>query len=558
MLAKALLGKIGAGTAITACTAIVLCFMAAGSPRAQEATGQRTMGPAQAVHLPALQTDRAGEQRQRANFLAAMSNVDEHHIGFPVKVVKLPAGQRSMAIQPKPQAVTTGVKVTSKIDVTAKAHIDYAYVSPIAEASSAKAGNNILVTFNWGAVFSADGGSTFTRLDPFALFEKPESGIGFCCDQLALHVPKHDLMVWLMQGEADMEEKKGNTIRIMVARGDDIATRNFHFYDFTPKTVGHSTGEWFDFPDLAYSDGNLYMAFNRFDFGEKEKWLGSTVFRLPLDKLSTYEGFEYQYFNSDPENGEFSVRFTQGADDKMFWATAPSTDTLLVREWKDGDAQPGPVRQVAVEPYTIPDEKTIAGSEGPNGKPWLDRVDSRLTAGWATDKTIGFAWTSGKIDDAQGNGGKYTHPHIRIAIIDRAAVEAGGSDKLKPIAEPHIWNANLAFAYPSAAPNKNGDIGLSMFFGGPKNYPSAAVGVLEDRGAEWGATLSLLAASNSTPRCVKKGGVDDACGKWGDYMSVRADPDMPGGWYVAAHSEADHGGTEEPKIAVTFGSFAAN
>ncbi len=229
-----------------------------------------------------------------------------------------------------------------------------------------------------------------------------------------------------------------------------------------------------------------------------------------------------------------------------------------MREWPDADAQPGAPRPVAVEPYTEPSEDTIAGSEGPNGKPWLDRADSRLTAGWATDKTLGFAWTSGKIDNADGNGGKYAFPHIRIAIIDRAAVEAGGTDPLKPIAEPHIWNAGIAFAYPSAAPNKNGDIGLSMFFGGPKNYPSAAVGVLRNQGGDWKATLTMLAESKTTPRCVKKGGVDDACGKWGDYMSVRADAANPSGWYVAAHSESDQGGKAEPRISVTFGAFTAD
>ena len=282
-----------------------------------------------------------------------------------------------------------------------------------------------------------------------------------------------------MQGEADMEQQKGNTIRIMVAHGEDIAKRNFHFYDFTPKTVGHPTGEWFDFPDLAYSDGHLFMAFNRFDFGEHEGWLGSTVFRLPLDKLATYEGFQYQYFNSDPDNGEFSVRFTQGAGDKMYWATAPSTDTLLVRAWPDGDAQPGQVRTVAVEPYTLPDEEAIAGSEGPNGKPWLGRVDSRLTAGWVTADTLGFGWTSGKIQPDQNNG-KYALPHIRLAIIDRAAVEAGGSDTLKPVAEPHIWNPGFAFAYPSAAPSETGDVGLSMFFGGPRTFPAPPLACSKD------------------------------------------------------------------------------
>jgi hypothetical protein len=105
-------------------------------------------------------------------------------------------------------------------------------------------------------------------------------------------------------------------------------------------------------------------------------------------------------------------------------------------------------------------------------------------------------------------------------------VEAAGG-VLKPIAEPHIWSPNLAYAYPSAAPNENGDIGLSMFFGGPKNYPSAGVGVLKSDGDQWKATLTILGEGKTTPRCVKKDGIDDSCGTWGDYMSVRADPKHP-------------------------------
>ena len=330
MFGRSLFPKDVVKVAAIAGAAFLLCSAASGVARAQEATGQLSMGPAQAVHIPLLQLQRSGNEQKR-DFLASMSNIDEHHIAVPLKVAKVPFGQRSsQPVQPRPQAVSKGgVTVNSKIDVTAKALMDYNYVSPIAEASAAKAGNTTLVTFNWGAVFSNDGGKTFSRLDPFALFGKPENSPGFCCDQLAMYIPKHDLLVWLMQGDADTKDKLGNTIRLMVAHGSDIAQHNFHFYDFTPKTVGHGSGEWFDFPDLAYSDNNLFMAFNRFDFGDPEKALGSTVIRMPLDKLATYGGFQYQYFNSAIDNGEFSVRFTQGADNTMFWASSPATDELL-------------------------------------------------------------------------------------------------------------------------------------------------------------------------------------------------------------------------------------
>ena len=550
---------------VAAIAASVLCLAMTSSPRAQEATGELTIGPPQAVHIAPAQNDRASEERQQANFLAAMSRVEEHHISVPPTAATIAPGQRAFVVQPVPHSVgaSDSVTVTSKIDVTNKAGMDYNYASPIAEPSSAKAGNNILVTFNWGAAFSTDGGQSFTKLDPFALFGKPAGGAGFCCDQLALYIPSHDLLVWVMQGLTDDKAKKGSDIRVMVARGADIAQRNYRFYDFTPATVGHPTGEWFDFPDLAFTNNNLFMSFNRFDFSDPETphWLGSSVFRMPLDKLSAYEGFQYQYFNTPTENGEFSVRFTRGASDTMYWGTSPNEDTLLVRKWPDSAAQPGPAAQVHVLNYTYPIDKAIAGSEGPNGQPWLTHVDARLTAGWVTDKTIGFGWTSGKIDNADGNGGKFAFPHIRLAIIDRAAIDAGGSDPIKPIAEPHIWNSAFAFAYISAAPSANGDgdIGLSMFYGGPKIYPSAAVGVLKpDASGNWNLTLTQLADGNTTPRCLVKRGVwNDSCGKWGDYLSVGADPQIPNGWYVAAQTEADHGGKEQPKVSVTYGTFTA-
>ena len=63
-------------------------------------------------------------------------------------------------------------------------------------------------------------------------------------------------------------------------------------------------------------------------------------------------------------------------------------------------------------------------------------------------------------------------PFVKIARVDDQTLDTVG--------EYHIWNSAYAFAYPSLARDPNGEIGVSVAFGGPSNYASTTVGYLGD------------------------------------------------------------------------------
>jgi hypothetical protein len=451
-------------------------------------------------------------------------------------------------VKPRNEALfSDGIDVQRKIAASSLAKMDYSYVSPVAEPSAAIHGNNMLVTFNWGAVWSEDGGKSFSQLDPFALFATPAPAVGdgFCCDQLALYVPSHKLMIWLMQGSAD---DKGNTIRLLFAKDGDIVSRKWRVHDFSPGSIGNWTDQWFDYPDMATTDKHLFISFNVFRT-TNNRFTRSVVLRFSLDELA---GYGTANVGALSDTDDFAPRFSQGARARMYWAVHRDTATLSVRSWADSAAQPERRKAVEIERWVRPSDDSVAGSEGPNRRPWLKRLDGRITAGWTTAETVGFAWTSGKIAPEPGRAA-YPFPHVRVALLKQSDLQTA-TDSITPLEEPHIWHSTAAMAYPAATPNSEGAVGLSLYFGGPKHYPSSAIGILRKQDAGWGAVLTVLATGKNTPRCRRSSGIDNACGAYGDYVGVRPQVADPRGWYVAVHTPEDEGDVE-PKVVVTLGLF---
>ena len=106
-------------------------------------------------------------------------------------------------------------------------------------------------------------------------------------------------------------------------------------------------------------------------------------------------------------------------------------------------------------------------------------------------------------------------------------------------AEPDLWSANGAWAYPAAAANKAGRVGLSAFFGGP-DHPAHAVGVLDQAANTW--TTKVTATSTHSP----------LLGKWGDYVVCRAHPTRRTSWIASGFTL--QGGQDrrnvEPRVVV--------
>jgi hypothetical protein len=66
--------------------------------------------------------------------------------------------------------------------------------STIAETHAGNAGAVVLMTGNWFASYSTDGGTNFTFVNPYTEFTSLDGG--FCCDQTVIYHPGYDLMIW--------------------------------------------------------------------------------------------------------------------------------------------------------------------------------------------------------------------------------------------------------------------------------------------------------------------------------------------------------------------------
>jgi hypothetical protein len=395
--------------------------------------------------------------------------------------------------------------------------------SPINEPNVAVRGKEILYTGNWYASYSLDGGATFNYLNPYTTFPPPANE-QFCCDQLALYVPAFDMMVWLLQ-YGHPTTQGPNRQRLAVAVGADIAGLQFRYYDFTPEAVGGWTGEWFDFPAMATSDNFLYLTSNAFTFEPGATFTRSVAMRLPLRELAAYAPLPYSVFSST----EFgSLRPTQGARSVMYLGAQRVPGQLRVFEWPESASELF-LRDVLVEPFAVDNR----AAPGPDGRDWLARVDPRILAGWLNSGQIGFAWTAGR--DA-----RFPQPHVRVAIIDPTTWIA--------TAQPHIWNNEVAFAYPAAAPNASGLIGVSVAFGGGPLQPGHAVGIGDLAAPD---VWSLVATDIGTH--------GPSVSVWGDYFSVAPHGTLPDSWVASGFTQI--GGPEGSDVVpryVHFGTAAVS
>ena len=199
--------------------------------------------------------------------------------------------------------------------------------STVGEPSVANNGNQILLTGNWFATRSLDGGRTWDNLSPSNYF--PRAAGGFCCDQTVIYDPSRDLMFWLLQY---IKRGNSNVLRLAVKRGPNLGNNDWHWWDFQPKQVNPAwSGEWFDYNHAALSNNYLYVGTNVFRTAN-DRWSRSVVLRLPLDKLAVRRPFDYVHFEST-SNG--SLRCTQGARETMYMASHNSAQQVRIYCWPE-------------------------------------------------------------------------------------------------------------------------------------------------------------------------------------------------------------------------------
>ncbi len=385
-----------------------------------------------------------------------------------------------------------------------------ASTSNVGEPSAATSGGNIFFTGNWYASRSTNDGTNWTFVDPYTTL--PAAAGGFCCDQLVLYNPRHDIWVWVLQYVAT---GGNNVFRVAVSRGASFGS--WYWWDFNPRSLDATfTDLWFDYPDAAFSANHLYLTFN--SFNAAGNWQRAFVFKLPLATLASAGSLGYQWW-STTANG--SLRLTQGAGANMFFGSHNGGTTLRVHSWPDAVTSISSFTVTTAAwsngPYTAP---------GPGGVDWLGRLDSRITGAWTSGSEAGFMWS------ASARAGRPL-PYVKVVTVDTSTRAITG--------QPDIWNETSAFAYPACAPNSSGQVGVSMFFGGGARHPCHVVGVRD--GSAW--RLVITRSSTNGP----------SGNRWGDYVTVHPHSPDSSTWVATGYTM--QGGTDRRNVEPQYVQFRA-
>ncbi len=259
------------------------------------------------------------------------------------------------------------------------------------------------------------------------------------------------LWVWLLQY---IEQGGANILRIAVSRIG--LTGSWRWWDLAPSDLDPSwTGVWFDYPDVGLTDEHLWLTSNVFD--AHDRWVRAVVVRHPIAALGHSGPLPRQHWSTTTAG---SLRCVAGAQDTMWFGSTDSwSRAVRVFAWPDASTS---VTEwsVPVSPWA----RRGIDSNGPGGAPWLSRCDDRVTGAWRAGGRLGFLWTSGPI-------GSRPQPFVRAVTLDEASLQV--------VAEPDLWSNVGAWAYPAAAPNNRGDIGMVACYGGP-THPMMAVGALSE------------------------------------------------------------------------------
>lgn len=381
--------------------------------------------------------------------------------------------------------------------------------STICEPTAAANERQLFVTGNWFASRSSDGGASWTFVDPFTSF--PASAGGFCCDQVVLFNPRFKIWIWLLQySQAGNGE---NLFRLAISR--EASFGSWYYWDFAPGNLSATfAGNWFDYPDMAFTNDNLFVTFNMF---KGNAWQRAVAFRFPLATLASGGSLGYRWYQTTA-NG--SLRLTRGAATTMYLGSHNTASQIRVLQWPDSGTTIT-TTDVNVRPW-------LAGAysaPGPGNVNWLGRTDPRITGACVGAGTITFMWSANR-------DGSHPLPYIRVARLRESNKALLG--------EPDLWSRQSAWAYPAAATNAQGQVGISAFYGGGTRHPGHVVGALTAQNT-WDTVLAAVSTDGPPNQA------------WGDYLSCVQHHASVAQWVAAGYTL--RGGTARRNIEPRYVHF---
>ncbi|HEU4752954.1 MAG TPA: hypothetical protein VFU47_07575, partial [Armatimonadota bacterium] len=384
---------------------------------------------------------------------------------------------------PSPLANTDDLGFAVNSALPASAYSNTGNLSSTAEPSVAVNGNVILYTSNWFAAVSTNGGTTYQYVSPYSTFPQA-GGEDFCCDQVVHYIPQIDTFVWLLQ-YMENETTHENVDRLVFATTAEVQANTWHYVDLTSQGLG-IPGQWMDFPDLSYGTNNLYLTTNVFD--GNDNITHSLVVRIPLSGLQGAGSLSGIQVVTN-ENNVYGPRLAQNLGTTAYWAAHYTLSSMRVYAWDEASSTPT-ARTVGIAAWN---DAVTYSSTTPDGFNWLGFADSRILGATLTGNELWFAWSAAP-RPATGQ----TQAYVEVARIS--------TSNWSLLGQPAIWNPNFAYAYPSLNTNTDGEVGVSISYGGGTTQLSHAVGILT-------GTLKLVT--------TRTGSNGPSRGRWGDYLTIR-------------------------------------
>jgi hypothetical protein len=392
--------------------------------------------------------------------------------------------------------------------------------SSVNEPSGGVGKDVVFVTANWFAAYSTNNGGSFTQLNPSTIF--PNADGGFCCDQIVQYVPSIDRVIWLMQ----YSRAAAGPNRYRVAAASPAAVKNSHgtawtYWDITSTQLGYGNN-WVDYPDLSVGNNSLYLSFD-------EVGVGRTVVRMPLSEIQASATIHFWY--TDPNNSPmgYGGHLTQNAQDEIFWAGHNSNSNMRVFSWQEA-SNTYFWRDIGIG--TWPNNNTNLTSTSPDGQDWLTKLRNFpstavlgstrvLSSSGRKVNQIWFAWSAPA-------GSNFRQPHVQWVALNR-------DNNFSLITQQQIWNSSYAFSYPALATNSNGEVGLSLEYGGGGNYENHVAGF-------WGDFIVYITTSSNTGST-----------RFGDCVTIRQDANHPERFDAFGYGMVNSGGIRSDTHYVVFG-----
>jgi hypothetical protein len=373
---------------------------------------------------------------------------------------------------------------------------------------AANNGKDIVETSNWDLAYSANGGSTFTHLNPYAF------SAGFCCDQQVVYNADRDVFL-LLQLDYAGEGNANNGLALSVARGS--TPTSWCTYKFSGAIGGGAT-DTPDFPKIAVTNDNVFITWN--DYPPFSGFARSGLARMPLDAIAACAGFNYSFLT---RTTEFTFALAQsGAKNQFYWVSnwfldgTVSGQNMRIFWWPDNSGTYFWVTR-GINAYTF---GTVACGS-PN---WCSRLDPRWESVVITpsggDQILQVATTAGPSGFSNGNN------YVVYNYFQLSSLAYLGNDQ--------TYNTSETFAYPGCAVNAKGYVGCAMAVG--LNAPGGIV-ILKDNvnpTQPWGFNFVVGGISGATA--------------WGDY--VETTPWVPSGGPFQTVLWNQNGGVTQPYYIV--------